>query len=612
MKLFISFVVLCALAPSLEAITSPYGVTVDFITGAWNLMDSYDFVVVGAGSAGAVVANRLTETTGCKVLLLEAGGEENILQDIPLLVQYLQDTSANWNDTSEPSPDYCKSMNNNQCSMPHGKVMGGSSVLNYMIWTRGHPKDYDNWAAKGNTGWNYDNVKKYFQKAENSTVVARDPGFAGTKGPVPITFTPFRTKVADAFIKAGISTGGKQIDYNGAQQLGYSWIQTNTRNGRRVSTNRAYLDKIKSGSTKRSNLHFRTNCRVEKVLIDPITKKTTGVRFNLAGFLYTVSVTKEVVLSAGAINTPQILMLSGVGPALHLADKGINTIVDLKVGSFLQDHVAPGGVSVLVNVPTLKRSDILSAWTFLLYLGAMTGPLSSPGGVEGISFHDTNPSVNNGWPDMELLQVGGAISGDPILPKVLNIKNSTYQTMFGNLVATNGEAFMVYPMIMRPKSFGNVTLKTNNYMDRPAINPNYFSDPAKDDIRVAIAGVRKVQALIAQPAMQAIGASLLSIPVPGCESTTYDSDDYWECYMRHMTFTIWHYSGTARMGPASDPTAVVSPTLKVHGVTGLRVVDCSVIPETPAAHLNAVAIMIGEKGSDLIKADNGYPVVVLP
>ena len=212
------------------------------------------------------------------MLLVEAGGEENILQDVPLLVQYLQDTNANWNDTTEPSTNYCQSMNNNQCSMPHGRVMGGSSVLNYMIWTRGHPKDYDNWAAMGNTGWNYDNVKKYFQKAENSTVVGRDAGFAGTTGPVPITFTPFRTKVADAFIKAGISTGGKQIDYNGAQQLGYSWIQTNTRNGRRVSTNRAYLDKIRSGTLKRANLQTKTNCRVSKVLIDPITKKVNGVQ----------------------------------------------------------------------------------------------------------------------------------------------------------------------------------------------------------------------------------------------------------------------------------------------------------------------------------------------
>ncbi|CAO1440707.1 unnamed protein product [Diamesa serratosioi] len=604
MKLFISLILLCVLTH--KANTTTYGLIVDFATGAWDLKPSYDFIVVGAGSAGAVVANRLTENTAWKVLLVEAGAEENFIQDIPLLVQYLQDTSANWNDTSEASTNYCLSMYNNQCSMPHGKVMGGSSVLNYMIWTRGNPKDFDNWEALGNPGWNYTSVSKYFRRAENSTVVGRDADFAGTTGPVPITFTPYRTKVANPFIQAGVALGGQQIDYNGAKQLGYSWIQTNTKSGRRVSSNRAYLDPIRS---KRTNLQIKTNCRVAKVLIDATTKKVSGVTLNLGGYLYNVTVSKEVVLSAGAINTPQILMLSGIGPKAHLESKNVTSIVDLKVGNYLQDHVAPGGVSVLVNVPTLKRSDILNAWTLVSYLGAMTGPLSSPGGVEGISFHDTNPTVNNGWTDLELLQVGGAISGDPVLPKVLNLVNSTYNTMFGNLVSTNGEAFMVYPMVMRPKSYGNVTLKTKNYLDRPSINPNYFSDAAKEDVRVAIAGVRKLQSLIAQPSMQAIGASLLSIPCPGCESNTYDTDAYWECYMRHMTFTIWHYSGTAKMGPSTNPDAVVSPTLKVHGTTGLRVADCSIIPEIPAAHLNAIAMMIGEKASDLIKQDYGYPTL---
>ncbi|CAO1440717.1 unnamed protein product [Diamesa serratosioi] len=591
--------------PGLNSSTATtYGWFTDFLTGAWNLKASYDFIVVGAGSAGSVVANRLTENSTWKVLLAEAGAEENFIQDIPLLVQYLQETSANWNDTSDPSNNYCLSMINNQCSLPHGKVMGGSSVLNYMIWTRGNPKDFDNWEALGNPGWNYTSVSKYFKKIENSTVVGRDAGFAGTAGPLPITFTPYRTGVANPFIQAGIALGGQQVDYNGAQQLGYSWIQSNMKGGIRFSANKAYIRPIDG---KRPNLDIRRNSQVSKVLIDATTKKVTGVTLNLGGYLYNITATKEVVLSAGAINTPQILMLSGIGPKAHLESKNITSVVDLKVGNYLQDHVAPGGLTILVNVTTLTAADSNIVNLALLALGK--GPLTSPGGVEGISYHDTNPSVNNGWTDMEFLQIGGSISGDIRFQKILNIMPATYQALYGNMIATNANGAMVYPMIMRPKSTGNVTLKTKNYLDRPSINPNYFSDAAKEDVRVAVFAIRKLQSIIAQPSMQAIGASLLSIPCPGCESNTYDTDAYWECYMRHMTFTIWHYSGTAKMGPSTNPDAVVSPTLKVHGTTGLRVADNSIIPEIPSAHLNAIAMMIGEKASDLIKKDYGMATV---
>ncbi|CAO1440300.1 unnamed protein product [Diamesa tonsa] len=602
MKLVSSIVCLFLLVNSSSA--TSYGWLIDLITGASTLKPSYDFIVVGAGSAGSVVANRLTENSAWKVLLTEAGADENFIQDIPLLVQYLQLTDANWKDYSEPSSDYCQAMIDSKCSMPHGRVMGGSSVLNYMIWTRGHPRDYDNWADLGNTGWNYNNVTKYFKKIENSVVVGRDPGFAGTAGPLPITFTPFRTGVANPFIQAGIAEDGqKQVDYNGAQQLGYSWIQTNTRNGRRISANQAYINPIKDG--KRPNLFIKRNCRVAKVLINPTTKKTIGVQIDLLGYLYDVMVTKEVILSAGAINTPQILMLSGIGSTSHLASKGIQTIVDLKVGNYLQDHVAPGGLTILVNVSTIFATDAVSVVNLALYaLGK--GPITSPGGAEGISYHDTNPTVNNGWSDLEYLQIGGAISGDAKFQEILNIKKPTYDAMFGNMVTNKINGAMVYPMIMRPKSKGFVALRTGNYLDRPMIVPNYFT--VREDITVALYGIRKLQRIIAKAPMQAIGASLLSIPVPGCELETYDSDDYWECYMRHMTFTIWHYSGTAKMGPSSNPDAVVSPTLKVHGITGLRVADNSIIPEIPSAHLNAVAMMIGEKAADLIKVDYGMTI----
>ncbi|CAO1408593.1 unnamed protein product [Diamesa serratosioi] len=297
-------------------------------------------------------------------------------------------------------------------------------------------------------------------------------------------------------------------------------------------------------------------------------------------------------------------MLSGIGPSEHLISKNIEPLVDLPVGYNFQDHVAPGGISILVNTSTLTLNSLLNVRTVSQFLLNEKGPLTSNGGAEGISFHDTNPIVNNGWPDLELLLVGLSFSSDRICKTIFNIKESTYDYMYGDLLANFAETGMVCPMIARPKSRGRILLKSNNYLDKPVIVPNYFA--FAEDIRIVIAGIRKYQQLIATEAMQKIGAKLITTPVPGCERIFFDTDEYWECYMRHLTFSIWHYCGTAKMGPANDPTSVVDARLKVHGIKGLRVADASIMPEIPVAHLNAPTMMIGEKASDMIKEDWNY------
>lgn len=532
----------------------------------------FDFIVVGAGSAGCALASRLSENSNWNVLLLEAGGQESLLMDIPLLVNFLQlNNQVNWGYKTQSSNSSCLAMKNNRCHWPRGRVMGGSSVLNYMIYTRGNKRDFDNWAALGNEGWSYEDVLPYFMKLEKNLVKSEAPYMRGNSGPITVSEVPWKSKSAQHFVKAARQLGIPYVDYNGPTQIGVSYLQTSTRNGARVSSNVGYLYPFK----KRQNLFIRKMSQVTKVLIDPNTKTAYGVEYSKNGRKREVYATREVILSAGAINSPQLLMLSGIGPAEHLQQMQINPIVDLPVGENLMDHTAAGALTIKVNVSTLGPR-VLGAQDFVDFQNGK-GKLTSVGGCESLVFLDLeNQKDMDAWPDMELLQIGGSVYSFDVLRDNFNFRDDLINSMFGSLIARQANAFMVFPMVLRPKSRGRILLKSRNPFTYPKIYSNYFTDPEGYDIRVSVNGIKKLIEMLQTPAMKQINARLHKAPIPACAHLGFGTDEYWACHTRHFTFTIYHYTGTCKMGPRNDPTAVVDSRLRVYGVSNLRVVDASI------------------------------------
>lgn len=521
--------------------------------------------------------------------------------DMPILANYLQFTETNWKYKTEPSGKFCMGMDNGQCNWPRGKVIGGSSVLNYMIYTRGNHRDYDNWAKMGNTGWSYQDVLPYFKKIENFSIPEfQNPKYHGNNGYLSVGYVPYHTKIAEAIVESGIQNGLKYVDYNGPTQTGISYLQVSMRDGVRESSSRAYLHPIKN----RPNLHVKKLSMVKKIHIDPVTKQAFALEFVREGIVTTVRATKEIILSAGAINSPQLLMLSGIGPKKHLQQLGIPLVKNLRVGYNLMDHIALGGLTFLINKPySLRTERLINSENMIQYFNYHKGPMSVPGGCEVLSFHDLeHPEDPDGYPDMELLWQAGSIVSDPLLRKDFGITDEIFDAVYKPI--ENSETFMVFPMLLRPKSRGRIMLKDSSYHSKPHIYPNYFADP--QDMKTIIGGVRMILNITSQPAAQKIGTKLHDIPIPSCKDYVFASDEYFDCMARHFTFTIYHQSGTCKMGPAGDKTAVVDPRLRVHGVRNLRVIDASVMPEIPAAHTNSPTFMIAEKGADMIKEDWGW------
>lgn len=560
----------------------------------------YDFIVVGGGSAGAVVASRLSEVPEWTTLLLEAGPDENEITDVPSLAAYLQLTKLDWKYKTEPTEAACLAMKNRRCNWPRGKVLGGSSVLNYMLYVRGNRHDYDYWESLGNPGWGYDQALYYFKKSEdNRNPYLMNSPYHGSGGFLTVQESPWRTPLAVAFVQAGMEIGYENRDINGEIQTGFMLSQGTIRRGTRCSTAKAFIRPVRL----RRNFHTALNAHVTKIVIDPQTMRATGVEFYRDGRKQFIGARKEVILSAGAVNSPQLLMLSGIGPREHLEELGIPVLRDLKVGDNLQDHVGMGGLTFLIDKPvSIVQNRFQAAPMTMQYVANGRGPMTSLGGVEAYAFVNTKYANASGlFPDVQFHMAPASIASDSGIQvrKVLGITDEVYNTVFRPI--TNKDAWTIMPLLLRPKSRGTIRLSSSNPFQNPIIDPNYFDDPL--DIATLVEGAKIAMRVSEAKVFKQFGSRVHRVKIPGCKHLKFGSDAYWECHTRHISMTIYHPVGTAKMGPAHDPEAVVDPRLRVYGVGGLRVIDASIMPTICSGNTNAPVIMIGEKGADLIKSD---------
>ncbi|XP_077519820.1 4-pyridoxate dehydrogenase-like [Amblyomma americanum] len=553
----------------------------------------YDYIIVGAGSAGCALANRLSADASRTVLLLEAGGLEDSAVQVPFFAPLLQRTSLDWGYGSVPQQNSSFLYDGNINRYPRGKDLGGSSSINYIIYSRGDKRDYDTWASTyGATGWSYNDVLPYFVNLETS-YLGYNTAERGTSGEVPVTFPTSHTVASDAFLQAGLELGYQQGDYNSGYQKYYSRVQNNIKNGERWSSSKSFLPpKIRV----RPNLDVGLFCQVTKVIFQGTT--AVGVQYTRYSLNLTVRARHEVILSAGAIATPQLLMLSGIGPRADLQALGIPVIADLPVGQHLQDHMTVNGVTA-----TAKENIILNYYDPLIipqYAFARTGVLSRAFGVECVAFVST-PATDPDYPDIQFL----LSTLNPTTPEAEYIAQQigiSQQMLDGYYKQKRGQyAFQIVPILLRPKSEGFIKLRSTNPTEYPIIDPKFLSN--QEDVNVLAGGARIAVETFRTEAMKKANVTLFDIPVPGCETAgALWSDEYLRCLVHQTGSSGWHPCCTAPMG--THAAAVLDARLRVRNVNHLRVADASAMPAELSGNLNIPMMMLGTKAAVIIKEDN--------
>jgi choline dehydrogenase len=529
----------------------------------------YDYIIVGAGSSGCVMAARLSEDSNKKVLLLEAGGKDsNPWIHVPIgYFKTMHNPKIDWCYKTENDPG----LNGRSLQWPRGKVLGGSSSLNGLLYVRGQAEDYDNWAKLGNKGWSYDEVLPYFKKSEDNENGAND--YHGANGPLSVSNIRVKRKICELFIDAAEQVGiPRNDDFNGKDQEGVGYFQlTISQKGTRCSTAVGFLRPV----LRRQNLTVVTKALVHK--INFTGKRASSITYSVDGVLHTVECKGEIVLSAGAIGSPQILMLSGVGHKDELRKHKIDVVKHAPgVGKNLQDHLQIRTIYKVNKPLTLNdelRNPLRKVMMAIEYALFRTGPLTMAASQVSI-FTKSRDDLKR--PDIQYhLQ---PLSAD-------KPADGTHKF----------SAFTASVCQLRPTSTGTIELKSANPAEYPAIHPNYLATEL--DKQTAIDSIKHVRKIVNAPALKPLIAEEHE---PGIQ---YQSDEELLEYARNRATTIYHPTGTCKMGPADDEMNVVDERLRVYGLEGLRVVDCSIIPEIVSGNTNAPAIMIAEKAADMMKQD---------
>ena len=526
----------------------------------------YDYIIVGAGSAGCVLADRLSANGRHKVLVLEAGKRSNFWTSFPVSFGLLIDNpAANWRFRSEPEENTA----HRAIPVPRGKLLGGSSAINGLVYVRGQRLDYDTWAQQGNRGWDFDSVQTYFRKLEDFE--RGDDGIRGSGGPIHVSECPDESPIYDAWFAAGAELGlPRNNDYNGLSQEGMCKTQTTIRNGQRASAAVGYLKPAMS----RANLRVETEVMVERLLLEG--KRAVGVAYRHAGLIFEAKARREVILCAGAIKSPQLLELSGIGQGERLRGHGIEVRHELNgVGENLRDHIAPR-LKWRVSQPKVTYNDRASGiglgFQILRYFLTRKGFLSLPS-APMLAFLRTRPEMES--PDVQL----------HLVPYWYTDPNARRLGPEPGMIAT------VYQL--RPESTGSIHLKSADAGDDPAINFNFLATEL--DRRCLLDGTHWTRNLMKTQAMKAFTG------VEEAPGDAIQGDDAVLEWIRRTAETTYHPTGTCRMGP--DDRAVVDERLRVHGMAGLRVADASIMPTLVSGNTNAACLMIGEKAADMVLED---------